>query len=127
MWDDKKLFVIGTFTPEHLGKYVNKDIDTKDEKKKMVCGHCKEEFDQDPDDTVYYNSKPICDHCYQAHYGYCEICKELHPYDEMFFADGNYCEQCIYTLLDKNKELVDTQKENERLKEEIKKLKGEEK
>ena len=112
---------------------------------KQVCCHCGEAFDSDPDDTIFYNGKPLCDICYQAYYGYCEVCEELHPYEEMFFADGNYCEQCIYKLLDKeeeletrveelegqlayececNKELVDTQKENERLKEEIKKLKG---
>jgi hypothetical protein len=29
------------------------------------------------------------------------VCEELHPYDEMLFADGNYCEQCIYKLLAK--------------------------
>lgn len=115
VWDDKKLFVIGTFTPEHLGKYVNKDIDTKDEKKEMVCGHCGKTFSEYEDDTVYYNGKPLCDFCYQDYYGYCEECEELHPYDEMLFADGYYCEQCIYKLLD----------ENENLKSEIKQLKGE--
>lgn len=101
VWDDKKLFVIGTFTPEHLKKYVNKDIDTKDKKKEMVCGHCGETFSSYEDNTIYYNGKPICDHCYYDHYGYCEVCEELHPYDEMLFADGYYCEQCIYKLLDK--------------------------
>ena len=117
VWDDKKLFVIGTFTPEHLEKYVNKDINTKDEKKEMVCGHCGGTFSAYEDDTVYYNGKPICDHCYQDHYGYCEVCQELHPYDEMLFADGYYCEKCIDTLLTQNKEM----------KVELKKLKGEQK
>lgn len=118
VWDDKKLFVIGTFTPEHLKKYVNKDIDTKDKKKEMVCGHCGETFSAYKDDTVYYKGKPICDYCLQNLYGYCEICQEVHPYDKMLSDNyGNYCVKCINTLLTINK----------KLKEEIKQLEGEKK
>jgi hypothetical protein len=113
VWDDKHIDTIGLFNAKDLAKYVS--IDTVD-KQKMVCGHCKEEFDQDPDDTVYYNGKPICDYCFQNLYGYCEVCQEVHPYDEMLVDYyGNYCAKCIDTLLTIN----------EKLKEEIGQLKGE--
>lgn len=115
VWDDTKTNTIGTFNAKDLEKYVNKDIGTKDEKKEMVCGHCGETFSAYEDNTVYYNGKPICDHCYYDHYGYCEVCEELHPYDEMLTDYyGNYCAKCIDTLLTNNK----------KLKEEIKQLKG---
>lgn len=57
-----------------------------------VCCHCEKSFVWDEETGEIYQGKFVCPECYQHYYGNCNVCGELHKYEDM--NDDIVCERC---------------------------------